>query len=171
MRLKLPFPPPVNNLYADVIVPRKKATIPNFIASLRVHGWSPKHLAQFIMPRRVKTSRARKYAEECAAAILPQIGIDHVPYSGRVVVELIVHPPDRRKRDMDGVPKALFDVFTTAAVWVDDSQVRRFSVEVGHVVRGGLVVVEITPDDNRQRGIRVVDEGPPPMQADWVPPF
>lgn len=54
------------------------------------------------------------------------------------------HAPDNRRRDLDNFGgKALLDALTHAGVWLDDSQVRRLSMEWGENIRGGKAVVQI----------------------------
>lgn len=59
----------------------------------------------------------------------------------RVSVEIIAHPPDRRRRDLDNVLKALLDSLAHAGVYADDSQIDRLSVRRSEMVPGGMVVV------------------------------
>lgn len=44
------------------------------------------------------------------------------PLTGRCVVHMDMHPPDRRKRDAGNVEKTLYDALTRAGVWLDDMQ-------------------------------------------------
>lgn len=53
--------------------------------------------------------------------IVEQEGI--VPIEGRCTFFMAMYPPDRRRRDMDNVKKALWDALTKAGVWADDSDV------------------------------------------------
>lgn len=66
------------------------------------------------------------------------------PLRGRL--ELVVHvfPPDRRRRDLDNLQKALFDALQHAGVYGDDSQIDRLDVRRGPVVPGGKVLVQVT---------------------------
>lgn len=60
----------------------------------------------------------------------------------RLRVELEVRMPDRRRRDLDNMPKALFDGLTHAGVWTDDSQIDDLRI-VRSWAAGGCVVVRI----------------------------
>ncbi len=62
---------------------------------------------------------------------------------GRLSVAVGVHPPDRRKRDLDNVLKCLLDAITKAGVWKDDSVIDRLLVERRNVKTGGMVEVVI----------------------------
>jgi len=94
MRLELPFPPSVNNLYA---------TNSNTL-------------------RRHKSKRGIAYQREVRARVLEQHGLVR-SLSGplRVTVEHI--PPDARRRDHDNYSKALWDSLGAAGVFDDDSQI------------------------------------------------
>jgi crossover junction endodeoxyribonuclease RusA len=52
-----------------------------------------------------------------------------VRYSGEVAVYVFAHPPDRRKRDLDNITKALLDALVRAGVLKDDYQVARLYAE------------------------------------------
>jgi len=45
------------------------------------------------------------------------------PLPGRLAVALRFYEPDRRKRDLDNLPKAVLDALTHAGLWVDDAQI------------------------------------------------
>jgi crossover junction endodeoxyribonuclease RusA len=59
------------------------------------------------------------------------------------VVEVTIHPPDRRRRDIDNLQKALLDALAHGGAYYDDSQISRLTVERQHVVPGGKVVVRV----------------------------
>ena len=61
----------------------------------------------------------------------------------RVAVHIAARPPDRRKRDLDNICKAVLDGLTRGRVWDDDCQIDYLSVERGSVTPGGSVVVTI----------------------------
>jgi crossover junction endodeoxyribonuclease RusA len=52
-------------------------------------------------------------------------------------VEILLFPPDARRRDIDNYNKALFDALTHAGIWEDDSQVKRMLVEWAPQVPAG----------------------------------
>jgi crossover junction endodeoxyribonuclease RusA len=88
--------------------------------------------------RMVISPKGRAYSEAVANILQPC-----EPITGRLIFSVWAHVPDLRKRDMDGILKALQDALTKAGVWVDDEQ-----VDVIHVYRmpkfkGGKVVVKI----------------------------
>jgi crossover junction endodeoxyribonuclease RusA len=62
-----------------------------------------------------------------------------VRYSGEVAVYVFAHPPDRRKRDLDNITKALLDALVGAGVLKDDHQVAVLYVERRPFERPGKV--------------------------------
>lgn len=69
----------------------------------------------------------------------------HQPITERVAVQVMLNPPDRRRRDLDNVAgKALFDALTHAGVWADDCQIKKIVAEMGDPVPGGSALVEIS---------------------------
>lgn len=65
-------------------------------------------------------------------------------FDGRVAVRVVVHPPDRRRRDLDNVLKALLDALAQpGGAYRDDEQIDGLEVLRGEVVKGGKVVVTV----------------------------
>lgn len=63
--------------------------------------------------------------------------------NSRLSVILDANPPDKRKRDLDNLPKAVFDALTHAGVWEDDSQIDEMIVRRNQSVKGGLITITI----------------------------
>jgi crossover junction endodeoxyribonuclease RusA len=61
----------------------------------------------------------------------------------KVGLEILLHAPDRRRRDIDNVLKPLIDALQAAGVFDDDSQVDQLMVARGSVLKGGSCVVKI----------------------------
>lgn len=61
----------------------------------------------------------------------------------RVSVHITTHAPDRRRRDLDNINKALLDCLTHAGVYTDDSQIDDLHLVRGHIEKPGFVVVRI----------------------------
>ena len=77
--------------------------------------------------------RYAEYKERLAWALRAAVG-DAGPMTGPVQVEAHFYRQTRGRVDLDNLLKAVLDAATEAGVWVDDSQVRRFtdvSVELG----------------------------------------
>jgi len=69
------------------------------------------------------------------------------PDSARLRVVIEARPPDRRRRDLDNLPKGLLDALTEAGVWADDSQVDDLRIWRGQRAPGGQVVVTVEAMD------------------------
>lgn len=112
----LPYPPTVNTYWRHVVCPgRGKSSVRVLIS---------------------KAGRAyRKFVRVAVGRV--------EPISGRLHVVLRVHPPDRRKRDLDNLPKALLDALEHAGVYDDDSQIDWLEVKRESVMSGGCVFVTI----------------------------
>lgn len=96
--LGLPYPPSVNRIWR----------------SLAIKGQT-----------RVLVSReGREYREAVRRSLLP----GYKPMHGRLAVQLVAIPPDRRRRDIDNLAKALLDALTHVGIWADDSQVDRLTI-------------------------------------------
>lgn len=67
-----------------------------------------------------------------------------VRLQGRLKVEVDVHPPDRRKRDLDNAWKTAGDACTRAGVWEDDSQIDWLVLRRREPVDGGVVRIRVT---------------------------
>lgn len=76
--------------------------------------------------------------------------IPSAPVACRVAVRLAFFPPDGRLRDLDNLPKSVFDALTHARVWVDDQQVRYIESWFGPKVKSGAVVLSIAPVDGAE---------------------
>ncbi len=113
VRLYLPWPPALNNLYANV------------------------------GRRRVLTRAGRDY-KKAVAAIVAEKRPGRVV--GKLVVSIWAYPPDRRKRDLDGLFKAALDALGEAWVYEDDSQIVRLEIDLGKVVKGGMLGVCVRGD-------------------------
>lgn len=67
------------------------------------------------------------------------------PIEGRMAMFISLYPPDRRKRDIDNVLKALLDALQHAGCYEDDSQLDDLRIVRCEVRKGGSCVVVITP--------------------------
>jgi len=62
---------------------------------------------------------------------------------GEVELQIAVWPPDKRKRDLDNVLKALLDAMQHAGVYDNDCQIYKLSIERFEKVKGGRIVVVV----------------------------
>jgi len=66
------------------------------------------------------------------------------PLQNKLKVEITAYMPDKRRRDLDNILKALLDALTGAGIWEeDDSQVDEMCVKHGEVRVGGQIEVSI----------------------------
>ena len=118
MRLKLPYPP-TNNHYFTVARGRK-----------------------------ILSKKGRIYRENAKIEVLAQrlLHKDKYQIEGdtRLNVFIEVYTPDRRKRDLDNLPKGILDALQYAEVFGDDSQIDELTLKRCEVVKGGKVEIEIT---------------------------
>jgi len=89
--------------------------------------------------RHMISEKGRAYREAVRAMFLGR-----KPIAGRLNVEIIMSPPDKRKRDVDNIIKATLDSLTHAGVWGDDSQIDRLSVVRSSVRPGGGLQVTVS---------------------------
>lgn len=118
MKLVLPFPPSVNAYWRS----------PN---SGPLKG------------RTLISAKGRAFQSAACAAIIEQLRRLPKPSTSPAAVEILLCPPDARRRDIDNYNKALFDALTHAGVWEDDSQVKRMLVEWGPITPKGKVEITI----------------------------
>jgi crossover junction endodeoxyribonuclease RusA len=62
-----------------------------------------------------KGRRFRDEVAKCVSEQLPNVHIDD-----RLLIEIVLFPPDKRKRDEDNYNKSLLDAITHSGLWVDD---------------------------------------------------
>lgn len=63
--------------------------------------------------------------------------------SGDIKVKIFAIPPDKRRRDLDNICKALLDALQSAGVYDDDSQIRVLFLRRGFAEPPGKVVVSV----------------------------
>lgn len=62
---------------------------------------------------------------------------------GDLIVDIEAFMPDKRRRDLDNILKALLDALTHADVWFDDSQIVDLRIRKAKTI-GGMVKVKIS---------------------------
>ena len=87
--------------------------------------------------RTLISERGRIYRREVALIVARADG--PIAPEGRLDVALSVFPPDRRRRDLDNLPKAILDALVHSGVIEDDSLIDRLLVERGSVCPAGKV--------------------------------
>ena len=89
------------------------------------------------------SKRGRENRKSCMAAVFDKLGGYPEPLTGDISIVVRIHPPDKRKRDIDNIFKGLFDSLTHSKVWADDSQVKHLDATMCDIVKFGCVIVEI----------------------------
>ena len=64
------------------------------------------------------SGKGRKFREAVAQDVLEQLPDVHITH--KCIVEIVLYPPDARKRDIDNCLKALLDSLTKCGLWHDD---------------------------------------------------
>lgn len=85
------------------------------------------------------SKRGRQYREEVQIAALGQPQLD-----GRLFLIIEAWMPDRRRRDVDNICKAVLDSLQHAGLYEDDSQIDRLLVERCGIEAPGRVVIYLT---------------------------
>lgn len=104
--------------------------------------WPPSvnRLWRSVGGRTLLSREGRRYRREVMARLAAARAR---PMVGRLSVSLWLHPPDRRRRDIDNPQKALLDAMQDAGLFEDDSQIDERHTRRMAVVPGGCVIVEI----------------------------
>ena len=90
-----------------------------------------------------------KPGREYRAAVQSALAAAQIePISGPMLMVLIIHPPDRRRRDLDNVLKAIFDGCQHGGLYADDNQIKQLWAEMREptqavIDRGGMVRVAV----------------------------
>ena len=77
-----------------------------------------------------------------AHVVLMLAGVDTVQ-STDIALHAQIYPPDKRRRDLDNVLKALFDALQHAGAITDDAHIGCLLIERSEVVKGGKVIITI----------------------------
>jgi Holliday junction resolvase RusA-like endonuclease len=90
---------------------------------------------------RTLISRGGRAFRAAVCSLLAARGIR--PLEGPLVIDIHIYPPDRRRRDIDNVQKALLDAMQHGGAYLDDSQIMRLAIEKGEPVPGGKTIVRM----------------------------
>lgn len=95
--------------------------------------------------RTLLSEDGRKYRRAVQQAVILSAPVPRIT-DHRLRVDIEVRMPDRRRRDLDNLPKAVLDGLTHAGLWPDDSQIDDLRVWRSERMGGHLVVrVELLP--------------------------
>lgn len=117
LTLVLPYPPSVNTYW--------------------------RHLSKGPLAGRTLISERGRAFRKAVEEILLVERIGKAP-EGNLAVTIEARMPDKRKRDLDNIPKAVLDALTHCGVWLDDSLIDDLRVWRSDRT-GGEVIVTIVP--------------------------
>ncbi|WP_423186793.1 RusA family crossover junction endodeoxyribonuclease [Alishewanella sp. d11] len=117
IELTLPYPPSVNSYWRSVRVGNRNQVL--------------------------VSEAGRKFQAAVRHAVMLAKCMEQ--YSGRLSVEVMLHPADKRKRDIDNSLKSLLDALGKAGVYIDDSQIDKLVVVRQAQCTGGKCVVKVIP--------------------------
>lgn len=109
---------------------------------------SANHYWRMWRNRIVIGKEGRAYRTHVRSALQGRVG---EPLTASLAVHVVAFPPDRRRRDIDNVQKALLDALEHAGVFRDDSQIVWLLTEKAEVVPGGKVIVTIRVRESRSQ--------------------
>ena len=113
--ITLPFPPSVNHYWRHVVMGKRVATL--------------------------ISAPGRKYTNAVLGEVLRQKAAMRINH--HVAVTIMLHAPDKRRRDVDNYAKSLLDSLVKANVLEDDSLIRDLRLVWGDILSGGKAVVMI----------------------------
>jgi len=88
------------------------------------------------------STKGKMYRSDVILAVMMQLK-GHVTLTDRLKVTITALMPDKRRRDLDNLPKAVLDSLQHAGVYEDDSQIDDLHIIRGPILRGGLLNIEI----------------------------
>lgn len=71
-----------------------------------------------------------------------------ISLESKLSVTVYVAPPDNRIRDLDNIPKCLFDSLTYAGFWKDDGQIDSIKIVRCRKVKDGRLFIKIRERDD-----------------------
>jgi len=90
---------------------------------------------------RTLISREGRRFRETVLAILAETSI--VPLTEELEMLIVASPPDRRRRDIDNIAKALLDALQHGGVYIDDSQIVDLRIKKADPIKSGRTLVQI----------------------------
>lgn len=88
--------------------------------------------------RQILSKKGREYKKRIRAEF--QIS---EPLVGDLAIEMILYPPDRKRRDCDNYLKATLDAMTHVGLWVDDSQIKDMRIVMCSPERPGRICLTV----------------------------
>jgi len=99
------------------------------------------HMWKHAKGKHYLVKEAKDYYADVMMAV--QMQGAHLNTDEKLRLQVLLYPPDNRRRDMDNAWKVIGDAMTKAGVWLDDSQIRAKLIEWQEPVKGGRVLVNL----------------------------
>lgn len=96
--------------------------------------------------RMILSAKARQYRQDVIASLRPDPDSRSTirPLTCLLAVTVSMHPPDKRRRDVDNYAKALLDAMKYAGIYEDDSQIVTLTTRWDYkAVPKGMAAVQI----------------------------
>jgi len=116
IEIHLPWPPTINSYYGHRAIKRR------IISYIKSAG--------------------KQYRKDVEEAIVEQVG--YMEIDEPLFVEVILYPPDARRRDLDNYMKALLDACTHARLWEDDALIDQLHIYRGRKKAQGSVTLRLS---------------------------
>jgi crossover junction endodeoxyribonuclease RusA len=94
--------------------------------------------------RAIISKAGREYRQAVLAILLP---MRLTPYDQPVRVDIAAQQPDKRRRDVDNLAKAILDGLKAGQAYTDDSLIHDLRIRWLHMGSPGTVRITITPMD------------------------
>jgi len=112
---------------------------------------SVNHYWRHVGPRTLISREGRAFRASVCAYLK---AIRVTPFSGPLAVHIDVHPPDRRRRDLDNLQKAPLDALQHGGAYHDDSQIVWLSIDKRDPVPGGKCRVWIFEESGHEAAVQ-----------------
>jgi crossover junction endodeoxyribonuclease RusA len=101
------------------------------------HYWGSRDKTRFL------TARGKQYRVDTLLAVFACNRGAPKPLMGKLRLNIVANPPDRRARDLDNLLKAPLDALAKAGVYADDKQIDELTIKRGEVMSLGQLAIEI----------------------------
>ena len=93
--------------------------------------------------RVLKSEKYREWLRDSVDDIIMGGDWNADPIATMVKMEILVHPKDKRLRDIDNYAKACADLMEAAGVIIDDRQIVKLTIERGEFMPDHMVTISI----------------------------
>ncbi len=97
--------------------------------------------------RVVRSKAADEFRNECIARLWTA-GVPDQPFRLPCRLEVALHPPDRKRRDIDNVLKATLDVLQLSRLVLDDHEITELEIRRRGRCDGGALLIRLIQLEN-----------------------